>query len=138
VIDEGRSPTMPPVSGIVWFALLLQLGFLGAVLLALGVTVVETPAGVRSLALLVVTPIVVLAVICFRLSWRRSEWGFAGAGVLGAIGVGLRLVISTQPSLEVGGGLPFGITIAYVVLGTLVSLTGLWSVLELRRRPVTV
>jgi hypothetical protein len=51
---------------------------------------------------------------------------------LGALGVILRVVISMNPSLEVGGGLPVGVTVLYIVLGSLVSLKNYESVLDLR------
>ena len=44
-------------------------------------------------------------------------------------------MISTQPGLEVGGGLPLWVTVLYVVLGAFVSLTVFASVLQMRRRP---
>ncbi len=44
----------------------------------------------------------------------------------------LRVVISTQPNLEVGGGLPVGITVLYIVLGALVALKNYEAVLELK------
>jgi thiol-disulfide isomerase/thioredoxin len=39
---------------------------------------------------------------------------------------------STQPSLEVGGGLPIGVTELYIVLGALLALKSYESMLELR------
>jgi len=80
-----------------------------------------------------VTPIIIISLVLVRYCRRGKVWSFAGASVLGAIGVALRLVVSTQPNLEVGGGLPLGVTAAYVALGTLVALLNFESVLELRR-----
>ena len=45
----------------------------------------------------------------------------------------LRVAVSTQPNLEVGGGLPIGITALYIVLGALVSLKNYEATLELRK-----
>jgi hypothetical protein len=62
---------------------------------------------------------------------KRKVWSFAGASILGAIGVILRVIVSTQPNLEIGGGLPVGITVLYIVLGALVSLKNYEAMLEL-------
>ena len=63
---------------------------------------------------------------------RRKAWSYAGASVLGALGIILRVVVSTQPSLEVGGGLPVGVTVLYIVLGALFRLRATSLCLELR------
>ncbi len=110
--------------------------FLAAVLAALAVTLAETSAVVRLLASVVVAPIIVLTAVCIYFCWRRNIWGFAGAAVLGVVGLGLRLAISTQPSLEVGGGLPIWASALYITLGALVAIWSVGSVLELRA-PVT-
>ena len=47
-------------------------------------------------------------------------------------GVVLRVIVSTQPSLEVGGGLPVGVTVLYIVIGSLVSLKSYESVLGIK------
>jgi len=115
-------------------AVLLLCLFLMAVVAALATTIVETSAGVRFLASVVVLPIVVLVAVCLYLSLRRNIWGYAGAAVLGAVGLGLRLAISTRPSLEVGGGLPLWVSAIYIILGALVAIWNVASVLELRAR----
>jgi len=51
---------------------------------------------------------------------------------LGVVGVALRIVVSTQPNLEVGGELPLCVTVLYIVLGALVALVDFRFVLELR------
>jgi len=63
---------------------------------------------------------------------RRRVWSYAGASILGAIGVILRVIVSTQPNLEVGGGLPIGITVLYIVLGALVAMKNYEAMLELK------
>jgi hypothetical protein len=63
---------------------------------------------------------------------KRKVWSYAGASILGTIGVILRVVISTQPNLEVGGGLPIGITVLYIVLGAMVALKNYEAMLELK------
>jgi hypothetical protein len=63
---------------------------------------------------------------------KKETLDFAGATILGAIGVLLRVIISTQPNIEVGGGLPVGVTALYIVLGALVSLKSYESWLELK------
>ncbi len=52
---------------------------------------------------------------------------------MGAIGVALRIIVSAQPSLDVGEGLPVGVTALYIVLGALVSLKYYESMLELKK-----
>ena len=73
-----------------------------------------------------------LSLVFINYCRRRKAWSFAGAAILGAIGVTLRIIISTQPGLEVGEGLPVGVTVLYIVLGVLTSLKNYESVLELR------
>ena len=55
--------------------------------------------------------------------------------MLGVVGLGLRLAISTQPSLEVGAGLPTWASALYIALGTWVAIWGVRSTLELRSQP---
>lgn len=121
---------MPSVNMRVAVALLEV--FIVAVLSALAVTVSTLSPAVALLALTSVTPIVVLSLVFIYYCRKQKAWSFAGAAVLGAVGVTLRVVISTQPSLEVGGGLPVGVTVLYIVLGVLVSLKSYESFLELR------
>jgi len=135
VTDEARSSRELPLSLVMRSALALQLAFLLAVVAALGVTLTGTPVDVGFVAVVLVTPIIVLTVVCLVLGWHRRFGGFAGAAALGAVGVGLRLAISTQPGLEVGGGLPVGVTVLYVVLGSMVSVTSFLSAVQLRRPP---
>lgn len=125
---EALSVNMRSAIGLLEF-------FLVAIVVALGITIVSVPAGVQVLAGAVVSPIIVLSVVFIHYCRRRKIWSYAGASVLGAIGVLLRVVISTQPTLEVGGGLPIGVTVFYIVLGALVSLKSYECVLELRSSP---
>ena len=106
--------------------------FLIAILVALFITVASAPPAVKLLALAAVLPIVALALVLLTFEHRLRPWSFAAAAALGACGVTLRLVINSQPSLEVGGGLPFGVTAAYVALGSAVVATSLWSFAHLR------
>lgn len=115
-------------------AVALQEAFLVAVVLALGVTLASTGPAVGLLALALVSPIVVLGLVFVRYCRMGRAWSFAGAAVLGAVGVLLRLVVSTQPSLEVGGGLPPWVTVVYVGLGSTVALASYEAALELRPR----
>ncbi|HTP54670.1 MAG TPA: hypothetical protein VML94_06925 [Thermoplasmata archaeon] len=121
-----------PLSSRMRAAFVLLGLYLAAVITALAITVAETLPPVRLLAVVVVAPIVVLIVTCLVLCWRRSVWGFAGAAALGVVGVGLRIVVSARPSLEVGGGLPLWVSVLYITLGTLVVLGSVGAVLELR------
>jgi hypothetical protein len=79
-----------------------------------------------------VSPIVVLSLVFVYYSRRKKFWGFAGASALGAVGIVFRVIVSTRPDLEVGGGLPVGVTVLYIVLGALVSLKNYEAALELR------
>ena len=105
--------------------------FVVAIIVALFITVTSVSASVQLLAVVSVTPIVILSLVFIFYCRKRRRWSYAGASILGAIGVCLRVVVSTQPSLEVGGGLPIGVTVLYVVLGALVSLKNYEAFLEL-------
>jgi len=96
--------------------------FLVAVVLALLVTVYSVPFVVKFLALALVAPFVAVGFLLVRHCRRGEVWAFAGGAVLGALGVFLRLFINAHPNLEVGGGLPLWVTLAYVVLGGSVSV----------------
>jgi hypothetical protein len=104
--------------------------FLFAVLVALGITLISVSLAARVLAIAAVSPIVALAVIFLLMETQRRPRGFVGGGVLGILGVGLRLVINTQPQFEVGGGLPAWVTAFYLAIGALVIGTSFWAYLE--------
>jgi len=107
--------------------------FAVAIILAFSVTVATGTTEMRLLSVAVITPITILNLVFIYYCRRRMAWSYAGASILGALGIALRVVVSTQPSLEVGGGLPVGVTVLYIVLGALVSLKSYESLLELRR-----
>jgi hypothetical protein len=106
--------------------------FVVAIILALLVTITNVNPQVQLLATILVSPIIILSIIFIYYCRKRKIWSFAGASILGAIGVLLRVIISTKPSFEVGGGLPVGVTVLYIVIGALVSLKNYEAVLELR------
>lgn len=106
--------------------------FLVAIILALIVTVMNSVFEVQLLAVTLISPIIILTVVFIYYCRKQKVWSYAGASILGIIGVILRVTISTQPNLEVGGGLPIGITVLYIVLGALVALKNYESFLELR------
>ncbi len=110
---------------------LLEL-FLVAIILALIVTIMNSVFEVQLLAITLISPIIILNIVFIYYCRKRKVWSYAGASILGAIGVILRVIISTQPNLEVGGGLPVGITVLYIVLGALVSLKNYEAMLELK------
>jgi hypothetical protein len=110
--------------------ILLEL-FLVAILLALIVTVMNSVFEVQILLITLISPLIILNIIFIYYCRKRKLWSYAGASILGAIGIMLRVIISTQPNLEVGGGLPIGITVLYIVLGALVSLKNYEAMLEL-------
>jgi hypothetical protein len=105
--------------------------FLIAILAALGVTVGEVPDA-RVFALAAVVPIILLTAVLIVYSRRGRPWAYAGGSVVGAVGVALRVAVSTQPSLEVGGGLPIEVTALYLFLGVSVVLTNLMAALKTR------
>ena len=106
--------------------------FLVAIILALIVTVINSVFEVQLLAITLVSPLIILNIVFIYYCRRRKVWSYAGASILGAIGVILRVIVSTQPNLEVGGGLPIGITVLYIVLGALVALKNYEAMLELK------
>jgi len=116
---------------------LLEL-FVLAIILALVVTIASVSAEVQALVVGSVTPIIILSIIFIHYCRKRKAWSFAGASILGVVGIILRLAISTEPSLEVGGGLPVAVTALYIVLGALVSLKNYESLLELRKSQNTI
>ena len=108
--------------------------FLWAILVALTLTLLTAPPAAKFLAAVVVAPIVVVTLLLLYFERKGKRWSFAGAAALGIFGVSLRLIINSQPSLEVGGGLPIAVTLVYVVLGLAVIGSSLWSYLTNARR----
>ncbi len=106
--------------------------FAVAIVLAFSVTVATGTTEMRLVATVVIIPITILNLLFIYYCRRRKAWSYAGACILGALGIILRVIVSTQPSLEVGGGLPTGVTALYIVLGALLSLKSYESLLELR------
>ena len=106
--------------------------FVVAIVLAFLVTVATGTLEMRTLAAGLIITIIALSVAFVHYCRKGRWWSYAGASVLGAFGVALRLIVSTQPALEVGGSLPLGVDLLYIVLGCLVALTNYQSVLELR------
>ena len=60
---------------------------------------------VQILAITLVSPLIILNIVFIYYCRKRKVWSYAGSSILGALGVILRVIISTQPNLEVGGGL---------------------------------
>jgi len=106
--------------------------FLVAIVLALIITTINSAPEVQILAITLVSPLIILNIVFIYYCRKRKVWSYAGASILGAIGVILRVIVGTQPNLEVGGGLPVEITVLYIVLGALVSLKNYEAMLELR------
>src|SRR5208282_2076183 len=111
----------------------LLAAFLVAVVGALAITLSSVAPSVRLLAAVVVAPISALTALLLYFELHGRSWSYAGAAAIGVLGVGLRLIVSTQPRLEVGGGLPLAVTAGYVVLGILVVVTSLGAYLSVRR-----
>ena len=106
--------------------------FIVAIVLAFTVTVSTGTLEMQGIAVGLVIPIIILSLVFIRFSIKGKAWSFAGASVLGVFGVAIRLVVSTQPNLEVGGGLPAWVSALYIILGVSVALLNLACVLELR------
>lgn len=106
--------------------------FIVAIVTALIITLISVPSGVKLLAIVFVTPFVVLSLIFVHFCRLKKAWSFAGASILGAAGAILRAIVNTRPNLEVAGGLPIGVTVLYIMIGTLLSLKSYESLLELR------
>lgn len=106
--------------------------FFAAVLVAFVITFGTGSDQMRALSAGVVVPILVLNLALIRYCMKGKAWSFVGASVLGVVGVALRVAVSTQPGLEVGGGLPPAVTALYIVLGSLVAFTSYEAFIELR------
>ena len=107
--------------------------FVIAIIAALIITVLSVPLGVKVLASAAVSPLIALNIVFIYFCGKGKAWSFAGAAVLGAVGVMFRVIVSTRPSLEVGGGLPIGVTVVYIVLGAIVALKNYEAFLDLRK-----
>lgn len=103
-----------------------------AIILAFAVTIITGTAEIRLIALTFVTPLTILNLVFIYYCKRRRIWSYVGAAIIAATGIILRVAISTMPSLEVGGGLPSGITALYIVIAALVVLKCYESIIELR------
>jgi len=108
--------------------------FLLAVLAALAVTLLSVSPAVKLLAGAVVAPIIAVTLLLLHFERKGKRWSFAGAGALGGLGVTLRLVVNSMPSLEVGGGLPVQVTVTYIALGLAVAGASLWALLAVADR----
>jgi hypothetical protein len=106
--------------------------FLVAIILALIITVLNSVFEVQLLSITLISPLIILNIVFIYYCRRQKVWSYAGASIVGAIGVILRVIVSTQPNLEVSCGLPVGITVLYIVLGALVSLKNYEAMLELK------
>jgi FtsH-binding integral membrane protein len=114
-------------------AISLLVVFIVAIIFALLTVIINGTAEMRLIALAFVTPQIIVTLIFIYYCRKRKVWSYAGASILGALGVILRVIVSTQPNLELGGGLPVGITALYIVLGALVTLKNYEAMLELKK-----
>jgi hypothetical protein len=129
---RGKLASKPAPSLIMKAATLLLGSFVVAIVLAFAVTVAAGTYQMQAIAAGVIVPVIALSLAFVRYCRMGRWWSYAGASALGAFGVALRLIVSTQPSLEVGGGLPLGVDLLYVALGCLVALTNYEAALDLR------
>ena len=131
--DKDLPSSAEPLNTNMKTAIALLYVFIIAIIGALIVTLSTVSSDVQLIAIISVTPILILSAVFIYYCRQRKAWSFAGASILGAIGVILRVVVSTQPNLEVGGGLPVGITALYIVIGALVALKNYESFMDLRQ-----
>ena len=124
----GEAASIPLRVALVFLVL-----FLIAIVVALAITLSAVPPPVQWLAGALVLPIAALGLLFLYFEHRRRSWSFLGAAALGFLGVTLRLIVNAHPQLEVGGGLPLAVTLAYVALGTLVGITSLWAFGSIQR-----
>jgi hypothetical protein len=129
---QARSANNPAI-GFQRIAMAVLVLFLVAILVALVITLSSVRPVVQILAASVVSPIIFLTLLFLYFERRGRPWSFAGAAVLGAFGVGLRLLVNSHPQLEVGGGLPLAVNVVYASLGALVVATSLWAFVALRK-----
>jgi peptidoglycan/LPS O-acetylase OafA/YrhL len=113
-------------------AIILLEVFVVAIIVAFAVTFTTGTAEMQTLSVGFISPILVLSLVFIYYCKKKKVWSFAGASILGIVGVVIRVSVSTQPNIEVGGGLPAGVTTLYIVLGALVALKSYESILELR------
>jgi hypothetical protein len=132
-MGEDLSDSSVPLSTNMKTAIALLYIFIIAIVGALAVTLSSVSFRVQVIAIVSVTPILFSSFVFIYFCRKRRAWSFAGASILGALGVILRIVVSTQPNLEVGGGLPAGVTALYVVIGALVSLKNYEAFIELKQ-----
>jgi len=132
--SEGRThPRNDSATASQRIAIALLALFLVAIIVALAITLSSAAPAARILAGSIVSPIIVLTIFVLYFELRGRPWSFAGAAALGALGVGLRLIVNSHPQLEVGGGLPLAVTVVYASLGILVVATSLWAFSSSRR-----
>jgi membrane protein YdbS with pleckstrin-like domain len=126
-----------PLSTNMRVAISLLYVFIIGIIIALIVTEVNVPHDIQLLALTSVTSFIALGIVFIYYCRQGKKWSFAGDSILGASGVALRVTVSLLPNLEVGGGLPAGVSTLYMVLGSLVSLKSYESYLELKASKTT-
>ncbi len=106
--------------------------FIVAILTAFAITFTTGTSEIRLLALGFVVPIASLGIIFIHYCRKMIRGSYAGSAILVVVGILLRVAVSSQPNLEVCGGLPIGVTTLYIALGALLSLKSYESFLELR------
>jgi hypothetical protein len=131
-LTTDSTPAGPPLTTNMKSAVALLAVFAVTIVLAFSITIATGTAEMRMLAVGAIVPITALDLVFIYYCRKRRLWAYAGGLVLGVVGMALRVVVSTQPSLEVGGGLPVGVTVLYIVLGALVALKSYESMLDFR------
>ncbi len=106
--------------------------FVIAIIIAFIITFMSGTIEIRLISSLAVIPQIVLTFVFIYYCKKKKFWSYVGSFLLGSIGLILRVIISMQPTLEVGGGLPVSVSTLYIVLATLVILKSYESLLELR------
>jgi len=113
-------------------AVALLVVFTIAIMLAFMVTFLTGTAEMRLLSLALVAPLTILNLVFIYYCRKRRLLSYMGAVIIATIGIILRVAVGTMPSLEVGGGLPSGVTALYIVIAALVVLKCYESIIELK------
>ncbi len=104
------------------------IGLLIVSVIAEVIAIFGTPAEFRVFAAAILVPAIILNVLFIVYGRRRMVWSYVGAMVVGIVLILIQVGISLQ-----GGGPPAGITALFIVLPALVSLKSYESILELRK-----
>jgi len=84
-----------PISINMRTAIGLQKIFVITIILAFIATLTTGTAEMRLISVALITPFIILSLAFIYYCRKRKVWGYAGASILGAVGVVLRVIVST-------------------------------------------